>query len=62
MLAIGDADNDLPMLRVAGVGVLMGNAKSEVKEAIAEWENVRVGPAFVEDGFAQIVREVVLVS
>ena len=62
VLASGDADNDLPMLRVAGVGVLMGNANREVKETVAEWENVRVGPTFAEDGFAQIVREVVLVS
>ena len=60
VLAIGDADNDLPMLRVAGVGVLMGNAQEEVKTAVAEWGNVRVGPAFAEGGFARIVREVVL--
>ena len=59
VLAIGDADNDLPMLRVAGVGVLMGNAKGEVQEAIAGTD-IRVGPAFAEDGFAQIIREVVL--
>ena len=60
ILAIGDADNDLPMLRVAGVGVLMGNAKGEVKEAVVGVDNIRVGPAFAEDGFAKIVREVVL--
>ena len=41
---------------------MMGNAKREVKEAVEEWKNVRVGPTFAEDGFAQIVREVVLVS
>ena len=62
VLAIGDADNELPMLGVAGVGVLMGNAKGEVKAAVAEWANVRVGPAFAEDGFARTVREVVLVG
>ena len=59
VLSVGDADNDLPMLRAAGVGVLMGNAKAEVKKAV-EGEGIRVGPAFVEDGFAEVVREYVL--
>lgn len=59
VLSVGDADNDLPMLRAAGVGVLMGNAKQEVKAAVAG-EGVRIGPAFAEDGFARVVREYVL--
>lgn len=32
-MAIGDEQNDLPMLRLAGVGVAMGNAGAEVKAA-----------------------------
>jgi len=32
LLAVGDQDNDLPMIRYAGVGVAMGNAASFVKE------------------------------
>lgn len=32
-LAFGDAQNDIPMLRVAGVGVAMGNATQETKDA-----------------------------
>ena len=32
-MAIGDAENDLPMLRVAGYSVAMGNATDEVKAA-----------------------------
>ena len=32
-LAFGDAENDVPMLRAAGVGVAMGNASEEVKAA-----------------------------
>lgn len=32
-VAFGDAANDIPMLREAGVGVAMGNASSEVKQA-----------------------------
>ena len=59
VLSVGDADNDLPMLRAAGVGVLMGNAKSEVKAAVAG-EGIRIGPTFAEDGFAEVVREYVL--
>ena len=32
-VAVGDADNDIPMLRVAGLGVAMGNAPAHVKTA-----------------------------
>ena len=32
-MACGDAGNDLPMLRRAGVGVAMGNAAPAVKSA-----------------------------
>lgn len=32
-IAFGDAENDIPMLRTAGVGVAMGNATEAVKEA-----------------------------
>jgi len=33
VMAIGDAENDLSMIRFAGLGVAMGNASDEVKEA-----------------------------
>lgn len=33
VIAFGDAANDIPMLQVAGVGVAMGNASQEVKQA-----------------------------
>lgn len=33
VIAFGDAANDIPMLRAAGVGVAMGNAAEEVKAA-----------------------------
>ena len=59
VLAIGDANNDLPMLRAAGIGVLLGNAKDEVKVAVAG-DGVRIGPSFAEDGFAKMVREYAL--
>ena len=59
VLAIGDADNDLPMLCAAGTGVLLGNAKPEVQAAVAG-EDVRIGPSLAEDGFAKMVREYAL--
>ncbi len=31
VIAVGDADNDIPMLQAAGLGVAMGNALSEVQ-------------------------------
>ena len=32
-MAFGDAENDIPMLRAAGLGVAMGNAQPSVKAA-----------------------------
>ena len=32
-IAVGDADNDIPMLRAAGLGIAMGNAAEHVKTA-----------------------------
>ncbi len=37
VMAIGDAENDLSMLKFAGVSVAMGNATPEVK-AVAKYE------------------------
>jgi hypothetical protein len=34
VLAVGDSRNDIPMLRWAGLGVAMGNALPEVREAV----------------------------
>ncbi|MGC9349430.1 MAG: Cof-type HAD-IIB family hydrolase [Anaerolineae bacterium] len=47
VLAIGDRQNDIPMIGWAGVGVAMGNGVPEVKTA-ADW----VAPSFGEDGAA----------
>lgn len=49
-IAVGDADNDLPMIRAAGLGIAMGNANDHVlKEA-----QVTVGTND-EDGCAQAI-------
>lgn len=50
VLAIGDADNDLPMLKAAGISVAMGNATDEVKKSC----DVITGLC-EDDGFAQAV-------
>jgi len=51
VLAIGDSDNDIPMLQAAGFGVAMGNAAPQVK-AVAQW----VAPPIEEDGAAVALR------
>lgn len=47
VLAVGDQENDVEMLRWAGTGVAMGNAPELVK-AVADW----VAPPVEEDGAA----------
>ncbi|MBR5912961.1 MAG: HAD family phosphatase [Selenomonadaceae bacterium] len=54
VLAIGDADNDLPMLKVAGISVAMGNATEEVKKSCD-----LITGLCEDDGFAQAVDEFV---
>jgi hydroxymethylpyrimidine pyrophosphatase-like HAD family hydrolase len=50
VLAFGDADNDIDMLRFAGHGVAVGGMTSEVREAAD-----RVVPGVNEDGVASYV-------
>ncbi|MBK8462186.1 MAG: HAD family hydrolase [Nigerium sp.] len=47
-IALGDSDNDLEMLRHAGIGIAMGNARPHVKDAADE-----VTAAVDEDGVHQ---------
>lgn len=49
--AVGDDVNDLPMLEGSGLGVAMGNAVDELKQAAD-----RVAPHHDEDGVAEVVR------
>ncbi len=55
VLAAGDQENDLAMVRWAGLGVAMGNAISSVQRA-ARW----VGPSLEEDGVAVALERFVL--
>jgi Cof subfamily protein (haloacid dehalogenase superfamily) len=52
-VAIGDSDNDIPMLKKAGTGIAMGNAFPSVKEA-ADWITTDI----LDDGIWNAFRHV----
>ncbi len=54
ILAFGDADNDIDMLRFAGCGVAVGPMGTEIRAAADA-----VAPPVNEDGVARFVRELV---
>lgn len=49
-IAVGDNENDLPMIEWAGLGVAMASAPPEVKAA-ADW----IAPSVAEDGVAAVI-------
>lgn len=55
VLAVGDNDNDIPLLQAAGYGVAMGNASPGLK-AVADW----IAPTIEEDGVAVALEKFVL--
>ncbi|MCX7682235.1 MAG: HAD family hydrolase [Anaerolineae bacterium] len=57
VMAVGDQDNDIPMLQWAGIGVAMGNASPGLK-AVADW----IAPPLEEDGAAVAIERFVLGS
>ena len=59
VMAVGDGDNDLPMLFNAGIGVIMDNAQDAVKEAGIS-RGLVIAPANHENGFAWAVRRFAL--
>ena len=54
-MAVGDSENDLDMIRFAGVGAAMGNASGEVKEAadIVAKDNIHDGVAELIDSIME---------
>jgi Cof subfamily protein (haloacid dehalogenase superfamily) len=54
-IAVGDSDNDISMIRWAGLGVAMGNAAPEVIAAAD-----CVAPSVTQDGLAAVIEEFVL--
>lgn len=57
VLAVGDNDNDIPLLQAAGYGVAMGNASPGLK-AVADW----IAPTIAEDGAAVALEKFVLTN
>lgn len=55
VLAIGDGQNDEPMLRFAGIGVAMGNAPESLK-GLADW----IAPSVEEHGLAYAIERYIL--
>ncbi len=59
VMAVGDGDNDLPMLFNAGLGVIMENAQDAVKEA-GRAQGLVIAPPNHENGFAWAIRRYAL--
>lgn len=55
VMAVGDQDNDAPMVAWAGVGVAMGNGSPACK-AVADW----IAPTLAEDGAAVAIEQFIL--
>ncbi|HRU94578.1 MAG TPA: HAD hydrolase family protein, partial [Anaerolineae bacterium] len=55
VLAVGDHENDIPMVQWAGIGVAMGNATPAL-QAVADW----IAPSLAEDGAAAALERFVL--
>lgn len=55
VLAVGDHENDVPMIQWAGIGVAMGNAVPAAQQA-ARW----IAPPLTEDGAAAALERFVL--
>lgn len=52
-VAIGDSDNDLTMIEVAGVGIAMGNGEQCAKDA-ADWVADAVGASGLAHAFERL--------
>jgi len=52
MMAVGDSENDIEMIRAAGIGVAVQNAPDTTR-AVADW----VSPSAYGDGFVEAVKK-----
>ncbi|MDR1894578.1 MAG: HAD family hydrolase, partial [Spirochaetales bacterium] len=52
VLAFGDQENDIPLLKTAGIGIAMGNAVQALKDAADD-----IAPPVEEAGLARMVRK-----
>ena len=59
VMAVGDGENDLPMLFNAGLGVVMGNAAESVRTE-GKARGLVIAPPHDKDGFAWAVRRYAL--
>ena len=59
-MSVGDGDNDLPMLREAGLGVLLASADEGTRRQAEAEGGILIGEDFESDGFARAVEEHVL--
>jgi Cof subfamily protein (haloacid dehalogenase superfamily) len=57
VLAVGDNDNDIPLLQAAGYGVAMGNGSPGLK-AVADW----IAPTIEDDGAAIALEKFVVAN
>lgn len=55
VIAVGDGGNDIPMLKIAGLSVAMGNAAPEVKEIVHEETKDNA-----HDGVAEVIQKYIL--
>jgi HAD superfamily hydrolase (TIGR01484 family) len=55
MIAVGDGQNDMPLLMACGFRIAMGNAGEELK-AIADY----IAPSVEEDGVADVIEKYIL--
>ena len=52
IVAVGDGENDIPMILAAGMGVAMGNAAEGLK-SVADY----IAPSVEDDGLAHVIEK-----